>query len=248
MSAPLKLLDLFSGVGGFSLGLERTNGFQTIGFCENNPKAQMVLRNHWPSVPIHDDVVTIEFHEGHADVVSAGFPCQDISNAGARAGLSGERSGLYREALRAVRVVRPRYVVLENVAALLGRGVGTILGDLAALGYDSEYDCVRARDIGAPHGRDRIWILAYPHSEGRPRLVTSADFSAAGSWGWSGQEDLQLIANAPFERTNRWPKPLLRRMDDGLSGRMDRLHGVGNAILPQIAEIIGNAILRAEAA
>jgi DNA (cytosine-5)-methyltransferase 1 len=250
-SIMLTLLDLFSGIGGFSLGFERTGGFKTVGFCENDPKAKIVLRSHWPGIPIHDDVTTLQFSDRQADAITAGFPCQDVSSANASwgdvAGLAGERSGLYREALRAVRMVRPRYLVLENVAALVNRGLGTILGDLAGLGYDAEWHCVRASDIGAPHERDRIWIIAYPVGSRRSRLVTSKDFGETGPWRLRREADLQSIVDAPFKRTDRWPQPLIRRMDDGIPGRVDRLHGVGNSIVPEIAEIIAEAILRAEA-
>ena len=157
------MLDLFSGIGGFSLGLERTGGFETVAFCEIDKFCQRVLAKHWPKVPIYDDVRTAEFPG--ADVVCGGFPCQDVSRAGKRAGLSGERSGLYRELVRALRLVRPRFAIVENVAALLGDGMGTVLGDMAESGFDLEWDCVPAQAIGAPHERDRVYIVAHAHSE-----------------------------------------------------------------------------------
>jgi len=244
----VNVLDLFSGIGGFSLGLERA-GMRTVAFCEIEKRARKVLARHWPLVEIHEDITQRGFVRGEADVIAGGFPCQDISNANAAwgecAGLAGSRSGLYRHFIRAIRLVRPRYAIMENVAALLGRGLGEILGDLAEIGYDAEWHCVQASDIGAPHGRDRIWIIAYPIGSRGPRLVTSEDFSAAGPWRLRGQEDLQSIINAPFEHGDSWPQPLLRRMDDGLPGRVDRLHGIGNAVIPQIPQIIGLAIMRA---
>lgn len=157
----VKLLDLFSGIGGFSLGLERSGLCETVGFVEIDPHAQQVLRRHWPDVPIHPDITTREFYEGEADVICGGFPCQDVSCAGKRAGLSGERSGLYRELVRAVRVVRPQFALLENVAALISDGMGTVLGDLAEVGDCIEWDCVPAAVVGAPHERDRVWIVAH---------------------------------------------------------------------------------------
>jgi DNA (cytosine-5)-methyltransferase 1 len=159
-----RVLDLFAGIGGFSLGLERA-GFQTVGFCEIDPFAQAVLKKHWPDVPCHDDVETYDFQEGCADVITAGFPCQDISFAGAGAGLAGARSGLYRHVIRALRLVRPKFAILENVAALLSRGMGTVLGDMAEIGFDAEWHCIPASAVGAPHRRDRIWIIANPGSE-----------------------------------------------------------------------------------
>lgn len=161
----MRVLDLFSGIGGFSLGLDRTGVCETIAFVENNPFCQRVIAKHWPGVPIIDDVTTAEFTEGMADVVVGGFPCQDVSLAGRRAGLAGERSGLYRELVRALRVVRPRHAIVENVAALLSDGMGTVLGDMAESGFDLEWDCVPACAIGAPHERDRVYIVAHAHSE-----------------------------------------------------------------------------------
>jgi DNA (cytosine-5)-methyltransferase 1 len=161
----LRVLDLFSGIGCMSLGLDRTGGFQTVAFCENEPFPAAVFAQHWPGIPNLEDVTTAEFTEGMADVVVGGFPCQDLSDAGLRAGLSGERSGLYRELVRAIRVVRPKHAIVENVAALLNRGMGTVLGDMAEIGYDLEWDCVPAEVVGAPHERDRVWIVAHSNSE-----------------------------------------------------------------------------------
>lgn len=155
----LKVLDLFSGIGGFSLGLEATGGFQTVAFCEIDPFCRRVLAKHWPGVPILDDVRTDRFPD--ADIIVGGFPCQDVSRAGKRAGVSGERSGLYRELVRAVRLVGPKYAILENVAALLADGMGDVLGDLAEGGACVEWDCVPACALGAPHERDRVWIVAH---------------------------------------------------------------------------------------
>lgn len=170
MSA-LTVMDLFSGIGGFSIGLESTGGFKTASFCEIDPFCRRVLAKHWPEVPCHDDVRTRQFVEGEADVIVGGFPCQDISRAGKRAGLSGERSGLYRELVRAIRVVRPKFAIVENVAALLGDGLDVVLGDLAEIGFDAEWDCIPACAVGAPHERDRVWIVAHASSagfDGRP--------------------------------------------------------------------------------
>lgn len=182
----LRVLDLFSGIGCMSLGLDRTGGFQTVAFCENEPFPAAVFAQHWPGIPNLEDVTTAEFTEGMADVVVGGFPCQDLSDAGLRAGLSGERSGLYRELVRAIRVVRPKHAIVENVAALLNRGMGTVLGDMAEIGYDLEWDCVPAEVVGAPHERDRVWIVAHANDQrqygvsvdaemGRPSQLCSGD-------------------------------------------------------------------------
>lgn len=160
-----RVLSLFAGIGGFDLGLERA-GMQTVAFCEIDPFARRVLAKHWPEVPCHDDVRTLSAdwlaENGlWPDVICGGFPCQDVSRAGKRAGITGERSGLYRELVRTIRVVRPRYAIVENVAALLADGMGDVLGDLAESGNCVEWDCVPACALGAPHQRDRVWIVAH---------------------------------------------------------------------------------------
>ena len=152
---PLRLLDLFSGIGGFSLGLERSGGFKTVAFCEIEPFCRRVLAKYWPDVPCYDDIRTLTAERLAADgvgvdAVCGGFPCQDISVAGKGAGIAGERSGLWREYARIIGELRPRFVIVENVAALLGRGLGDVLGDLAALGYDAEWHCIPASAVGAP--------------------------------------------------------------------------------------------------
>lgn len=273
----LKVLDLFSGIGGFSAGLERTDGFCTVGFCEIDEFCRGLLSKHWPEVSIHDDVTTYPFREGEADIVCGGFPCQDVSLAGKRAGVSGSRSGLYREMVRAIRVVRPLYTVMENVAALLGNGMGTVLGDVAEIGGDAEWDCISASDVGAPHGRDRVWIaIANPDKLKR----SNERGSGHGWWLWSQKEiaeardangswQLQpprLLGNirrriADAARSRAWWSrdwqsqfEAFRRMDDGVPTRLDRstvssaVARLGNAVVPQIPELIGHAILEAERA
>ena len=171
----LKVLDLFAGIGGFSLGLEATGGFETVAFCEIEEYPQRVLRKNWPGVPIYSDVTKLTAKIMEADgirpeVITGGFPCQDISTAGKGAGIDGERSGLWSEIARLIGEVRPRYAIMENVSALLGRGLDRVLGDLASIGYDAEWHCITASSVGAPHRRDRIWITAYCYadSNGQP--------------------------------------------------------------------------------
>jgi DNA (cytosine-5)-methyltransferase 1 len=162
----LRVGSLFSGIGGFDLGLERTGGFRTAWFCEQDEFCQRVLARHWPGVPCHPDITALTGDAaGPVDVLCGGFPCQDLSYAGLGAGLAGARSGLWSEYARLIGELGPRYIVVENVSALLARGLGTVLADLAALGYDAEWDCIPASAVGAPHRRDRIWLVAYPRGE-----------------------------------------------------------------------------------
>jgi DNA (cytosine-5)-methyltransferase 1 len=246
---PYKLLDLFSGIGGFSLGLERTGGFKTVAFCERDPFCQKVIAKHWPGVEVFDDVETANFeHLGPVDLVVAGFPCQDVSLAGTGAGLSGERSGLFWHILRAVRMVGQPKLLLENVAELLDRGMGAVLGALAQVGYDTQWHCIPASAVGLAQERDRCWIIADPMQDRATRLLTSTDISANGQGRASGEAYLQHIASAPFEQGNCHPQPLLRGMARRVPNRVDRVGAVGNSVAPQIPERIGRAILAADAA
>lgn len=241
MTSPLRLIDMFSGIGAFSLGLERA-GMKTVALCEIDPFCRDVLARHWPGVPIHHDVRTAEFPD--ADVICGGFPCQDISIAGSGTGLAGERSGLWREVVRAVRMVRPRRLLLENVAMLLGRGLGTVLGDLAASGYDAEWDCVSAADIGASQHRERIWILANPNDSRRQGPIWAGQPRQA----WNSDEASRC---EPLRSTcGYWPPGPravddIPRMADGAPNRVHRLKALGNSLIPQIPELIGRAILEA---
>lgn len=238
----MNVLDLFSGIGGFSLGLERA-GMRTVAFCEIEPYCRAVLRKHWPHVPCYDDIRTLTAErladDGIAvDVICGGFPCQDISVAGKGAGLAGARSGLWREYARLVGEIRPRFVIVENVSALLSRGLGEVLGDLAALGYDAEWDCIPASAVGALHRRDRLWIIAYPDADSvRPQRLRPA---AVGTW--SEQQFARLVQD---QIRISVPAGRLRSLVDGVPGRLGQLRGYGNAVVPQIPELIGCAIMQA---
>ena len=166
----MRVLDLFAGIGGFTLGLERA-GFETVAFCEIEPYAQKVLAKNWPGVPIYDDVRTITADRLASDgigvdVITGGFPCQDISVAGNQAGIAdGTRSGLWSECARLIGELRPRYAIFENVTNLLNGERGAwfkrVLWDISQIGYDAEWHCIPASELGAHHHRDRVWIIAY---------------------------------------------------------------------------------------
>ena len=157
----MRVLDLFSGIGGFSLGLERA-GMETVAFCEFDKHARKVLEKHWPNVPIHEDVRTLDGkqYRGAVDVVCGGFPCQDISIAGKNAGINGDKSGLWSEYKRIINEARPRFAIIENVSAFLGRGLSCVLSDLAEIGYDATYTTFDSQFFGVPQRRRRVYIVA----------------------------------------------------------------------------------------
>ena len=167
----LKLLDAFAGIGGFSYAAERlVGGFETKQFIEIDPYCQSVLKKNFPNVPIHNDITTFQSHQGEYDVLTAGFPCQDLSVAGSQRGIGeGTRSGLFYEVMRLVGQIRPKFVLLENVRNLLSHQNGEtfqeILFQIAKHGYDAEWNIVSGRDLGACHERKRIWILCYESSD-----------------------------------------------------------------------------------
>jgi len=243
----MKVLDLFSGIGGFSLGLERA-GMQTVAFCEIEEYPRKVLAKHWPDIPIYEDVRNVTkkrlFADGvRPDVICGGFPCQDISTAKTnnhinpeRRGIEGERSGLWSECARLLGNIQPRYAIFENVSALLsgngGRWFQRVLFEISASGYDAEWMCVRASDVGAQHERDRIWIIAYPNKAQLKRGGISSRIH-------------QEYANISHPRWGK-DKPGVDRMANGLPSQMDRLGCIGNAVVPQIPEIIGRAIMGIE--
>jgi DNA (cytosine-5)-methyltransferase 1 len=240
----MRVLDLFSGIGGFSLGLERA-GMTTVAFCEIEPFCRRVLAKHWPGVPCYDDIRTLTAERLAADgisvdVICGGFPCQDISVAGKGAGLAGERSGLWRHYARLIGEIRPRFVIVENVAALLSRGLGDVLGDLAALGYDAEWHCIPASAVGAPHRRDRVWIIAHPHADS----VRLQGIGRAAAEPWSQQQFAGLVQVA---LQSAIPARSGGGIHDGAADRAHRLKALGNAVVPQIPELIGRAIMRAAA-
>lgn len=254
----LKVLDLFSGIGGFAYGLEQTGLYETVAFCEWDKKCQAVLEKHWPSVPKFSDIANLVYLEGgilhddlegstvftEVDVITGGFPCQDISLAGKGAGLEGERSGYWKHYKRLIQEIKPKGVIIENVSALRNRGLDQVLQDLHEIGYDAEWHCITASHLGATHQRDRIWIIAYSHSFGRKGFKPLECLSPYGQGGQGRKENLQQVYNNPFGRSNSIPQPLLRGMDVRLAGRMDRLKQVGNSVYWPIVEQLGSHLHR----
>lgn len=313
---------LFAGIGGFDLGFERA-GFKTVWQVEIDSYCQKVLAKNFPEAKRFGDIRDCGRHNLESvDVICGGFPCQDISNAGKRAGITGERSGLWAEMCRIVGELRPRYVVVENVAALLGRGMGRVLGDLAEIGYDAEWEIISAADVGAPHLRERVWIMAHAKAFQCMQRCESPMFrrwskeakqiglggchcqcwrcsggthcvrcdknemahtasercgeagelrcDESAEWVARGREDASYANGGNVQgvvqggndavvrqeqrerptglrdrsrRNQQWEtEPNVGRVAHWVPNRMDRLRGLGNAVVPQIPELIANRI------
>ncbi|MEU5961644.1 DNA cytosine methyltransferase [Micromonospora parva] len=226
---PLNVLELFAGIGGLSLGLQRA-GMRIVGHVEINPFCRAILHKHWPEVPCHDDVRTAltwwrSQPRPPVDVVAGGYPCQPESLAGPRRGTDDER-WLWPEMARIVHALRPRYVIGENVLGHRTRGLRFVLRDLQRLGYTSRAGVVRACEMGTPHPRPRLFVLAHTNSQGRPTR----------RW-------LEPARTTPV-RESRWPtEPRVGRVAHGLPDRVDRVTALGNAVVPAVAEHIGRIIL-----
>lgn len=250
-ASKMRFGSLFSGIGGMDLGLERA-GMECAWQVEIDLFCQRVLRKHWPNVPKYRDVQICGGHNlERVDLIAGGFPCQDISYAGNGAGINGERSGLWSEMFRIVCELRPNYVLVENVAALLNRGMGRVLGDLANVGYDAEWDCIPAGVFGATHKRERVFLVAYPSGERRPILVRDRGLNegffwmdASSVWPTTSSRTRDSVI-AWLEKQSLDESPL-HRVGAGVSHRMDRLKSLGNAVVPKVAEWIGKRILEVE--
>lgn len=239
----MNVLDLFSGIGGLALGLERA-GMHTAAFCEREPYCRAVLRRHWPAVPCYDDVQTLDARRLAADGISVnaiagGFPCQDISYAGYGAGLEGDRSGLWYQFARLIGELGPDIAIVENVSALLDRGMGAVLGTLSDLRYHALWDTVTACAVGLPHMRRRVFIVAYAH-----RLDGWEGFRDSFAREYRALQTLDRFESARARQRARLADPSgLYRGADGLPFGMERNRAIGNAVAPSVAETIGRAIM-----
>ena len=317
MTDKLRVLDLFSGIGGFSLGLERTGGFETVAFCEIDKFCQRVLKKHWPDVPIFEDVRTINADEfGRIDVVTGGYPCQPFSTAGKRQGDKDDRH-LWPAMFSIIKAGRPTWIIGENVAGHVSMGLDQVLSDLEGEGYTTRPYIIPACAVDAAHRRDRVWIMAHslrrrqrnsqtihkpaldkkrntsPYWQGRVPIsgeirrngslantqIMQRDGKQHNTSTRNGQKpkfgncgcsiDVADTSSTRREkqhfatvtdgtgysaggivenwRTSWWPvEPGVGRVANGIPRRVDRLRGLGNAVVPQIPEIIGHAILEAE--
>jgi DNA (cytosine-5)-methyltransferase 1 len=307
----LRVLDLFSGIGGFSLGLERTGGFETVAFCEIEEFPRKVLAKHWPDVPCFEDVRELRAeHVGPVDVICGGYPCQPFSTAGKRRGAEDDRH-LWPEFNRLVAELRPAWVIGENVAGHISMGLDDVLSDLEGQGYACRTFVIPACAVDAPHRRDRCWTVAHADSERGPSMrgkreditqqgsqrrtdgarnvAHATQLQRNGSGEYREQSERQIpesgnrsgaqpLADAqrlrqsgqgqpifasgrppkgqgqtnhvePISQPGEWcPEPSVGRVAHGVPQRVDRLKALGNAVVPQIPEMIGHAILEAEAA
>lgn len=237
----MKVLDLCAGIGGFSLGLERA-GMTTVAFCEIEEFPQQVLKANFPGVPVYDDVRTLTAERLAADgintidIVCGGFPCQPFSVAGKRGGKNDDRH-LWPEMFRIIQEVQPTWVIGENVAGFVEMALCEVSADLEGAGYEVQPFIIPACAVNAPHRRDRIWIIA--HSI---RNQQSRQESRYGKIRRMGREFKSLA----WDRDWKSALCVFRGMDDGLSYGVDRLDTLRNAVVPQIPEIIGRAIMEIE--
>ncbi len=296
----MKALDLFSGIGGFSLGLERTGGFETVCFSEIDPFCQRVLKKHWPDIPVVRDIHHLHYengqlydtdrpiYTGQIDLVCGGFPCQPFSIAGRKTGTQDNRD-LWPEMFRIIQQIQPSWVIGENVANFINMAFTRTKVDLESEGYSVQPLIIPACAIGAPHRRDRVWIVAHAQSQRHDRRGKISDCDLREQSLCEGKQEnrhevrsetatsnelCSTPANNSCKRTQgvgakslhreqafSWckdvrriedyfnrpdlPQPLICRKDHGFSGKLDRLKALGNAVVPQIPEIIGQAIVAA---
>ena len=229
-----KILDLFSGIGGFSLGLESTGHFETVAFCEIEKYPQKVLKKHWPGVPIYEDIREMDTRGLFPDIITGGYPCQPFSNAGKQRGEKDPRH-LWPEMLRIIKETKPRWILCENVYGHIRLGLDTVLDDLESEGYTTWTFIIPACSVGAPHQRKRIWIVAHTDSK-RGRL-----------WKPRNEDAKNVGQPSRSSKFGVWDfEHNVGRVANGVSSRVDRLKGLGNSIVPQIAQTLGETIIKYE--
>ena len=234
----MRHLDLFSGIGGFALAARMVGGIETVGFVEIDPFCRKVLANHWPGVWQHDDMRTLQPDAlPHADIWTGGFPCQDISIAGRGAGLSGTRSGLFFEIVRLLHGVRrrPAWLLLENVPCLRTRGYDRVKAEVERAGYAVTPLVVGAWAVGAPHKRNRVWIVAHLDAARLPKQQRQKMQGRRGT----GPDRISLPTDWGIGHPS---ETFIRRGVHGIPGRVDRIKALGNSIVPQVAAVVMRAM------
>jgi DNA (cytosine-5)-methyltransferase 1 len=234
---------LFAGIGGIDLGFERA-GFKTVWQVEKDSYCRRVLARHFPYSERHEDVREVGVRNlDRVDGIIGGFPCQDISNSGLKFGIEGSRSGLVHEFIRIIRELRPQFVLMENVAALLRRGMGTVLGALASSGYDAEWESIFASSLGCPQPRERVFLLAYAQGFGpQPIHAESGILRKAARDCARFARHGGAINPSDSTRVLWSPESDMVRVADGFPDRVDRINALGNAVVPQIPELIARQI------
>lgn len=234
----MRVLDLFSGIGGFSIGLESV-GMETVAFCEQNKFCQKILAQHWPTVPIHSDITELNGYEyrGSVELVCGGFPCQPFSVAGEQRGKEDDRA-LWPEMLRVIREVAPRWVIGENVSGIIPMELDTVLSDLEGEGYTCWTFVLPACAVDAPHRRDRVWVVANTNGSGLQRREEAGNLRGIGPG--RDEQSERCFDNAGAV----WlPEPNVGRVANGVPNRSHRLKALGNAVVPPLVAEIGRLVM-----
>ena len=218
------MLDTFAGIGGFSYAADKlVGGFKTTQFIEINPFCQKILNKHWPNTPIHNDINTFTAGIGQFDCITGGFPCQDISVAGRQEGITEEsRSGLFYSLMRVIRMVRPRFVVLENVAAILNNGLDIVLGELSQAGYDAEWAVISASSLGGCHRRSRWWCVAYTNDYGSSSSSLDEINDETDSSSQERQNEISEFTGSSKSSDSRIVRSFKRNVTNSNSKRLQR--------------------------
>ena len=256
---------LFSGIGGLDLGLERA-GMRVVWQCEIDPYCRAVLRHHWPGLRLYEDIHDIDGSAEPVDLICGGFPCQPVSVAGQRLEDEDPR-WLWPQMARVIGLLRPRFVLVENVPGLRGRGLGLVTGDLASLGYDAEWNVVSAAALGAPHIRKRLFVIAYPRyvqlrvergwgerTGGQDSLLAQSDGTERDAGDVADPHGFRCHRGARYLTQENWRQksengsgwavePTVGRVAHGVPNRLAQLRALGNAVVPQVAEAVGRMIL-----
>jgi DNA (cytosine-5)-methyltransferase 1 len=231
---------LFSGIEGFGLGAKWA-GIQTIWTCEIEEYQRKVIKKNFPNMRQYEDIKEIR-NLRYVDIISGGFPCQDISIAGKGIGINGIRSGLWTEYYRIIRLVRPKYVLIENSPMLLIRGFEQVLCDLSSIGYDAQWQCISNSDFGFPHKRERLYTFAYDSSKVRRTSIPFfAEITCKAKESWN--REFSRITGDTFWREDY---PEFLRMDNGIPDNVHRLESVGNAVNPFVAQYLFECIKQFE--
>ena len=243
----MRVLDLFSGIGGFSLGLESA-GMETVAFCEQDKFCQKVLAHHWPDLLIHSDITELNGYgyRGAVELICGGFPCQPFSVAGKQRGAEDDRA-LWPEMLRVIREVAPRWVIGENVSGIISMELDKVLSDLEGEGYTCWTFVLPACSVDAKHRRDRVWVIAH--------IFGGEDVSNTNRSGLQGREDTRNLGSSRQRSDKQLERcfddagavwllePRVGRVANGVPNRSHRLKALGNAVVPPLVAEIGRIIM-----